>query len=219
MLDAGERFGAGGAGRGERVLVEFVSANPTGPLVAASGRHAAYGDALARVLAHHGHDVSREYYFNDAGSQIRLLGESVQARARGEAVPEGGYQGDYVAELAVVDRRRGGDVGAPRRRLRRSSCCWPRSRARSSATASTSTSSSPSGCCTRARPATWTSALEIVAAAGPQLRVRGRAVAAHDHRSATRRTGCCAAPTARRPTSPAISPTCWRSASAGSTCS
>jgi arginyl-tRNA synthetase len=100
VLEAGERFGAGGAGEGERVLVEFVSANPTGPLVAASGRHAAYGDALSRVLAHHGHQVSREYYFNDAGSQIRLLGESVQARARGEAVPEGGYQGDYVAGLA-----------------------------------------------------------------------------------------------------------------------
>jgi arginyl-tRNA synthetase len=82
------------------VLVEFVSANPTGPLVAASGRHAAYGDALARILSHYGHDVWREYYFNDAGTQIQLLGESVQARARGEEVPEGGYQGDYVRELA-----------------------------------------------------------------------------------------------------------------------
>jgi arginyl-tRNA synthetase len=101
VLDAGERFGAGGAGDGERVLVEFVSANPTGPLVAASGRHAAYGDALSRVLMHHGHQVSREYYFNDAGGQIRRLGESVVARARGEAVPEDGYQGEYVAELAA----------------------------------------------------------------------------------------------------------------------
>jgi arginyl-tRNA synthetase len=100
VLEAGERFGAGGADPGVRILVEFVSANPTGPLVAASGRHAAYGDALSRILAHHGHQVWREYYFNDAGSQIRLLGESVQARARGEAVPEGGYQGDYIAELA-----------------------------------------------------------------------------------------------------------------------
>jgi arginyl-tRNA synthetase len=99
VIAAGERFGAGGALPGVRVLVEFVSANPTGPLVAASGRHAAFGDALSRVLTHHGHQVSREYYFNDAGSQIRLLGESVQARARGEAVPEGGYQGDYVAGL------------------------------------------------------------------------------------------------------------------------
>jgi arginyl-tRNA synthetase len=69
-------------------------------VVAPSARHAAYGDALARILEHHGHSVSREYYFNDAGSQIRLLGESVQARARGEEVPEGGYQGAYVAELA-----------------------------------------------------------------------------------------------------------------------
>src|SRR5581483_5749635 len=74
--------------------------NPTGPLVAASGRHAAYGDSLARILEFHGHSVDREYYFNDAGNQIRLLGESVRARARGEEVPEGGYQGDYVADLA-----------------------------------------------------------------------------------------------------------------------
>ena len=101
MLAAGDRFGAGGADPAERVLVEFVSANPTGPLVAASGRHAAYGDALARILSHHGHTVSREYYFNDAGNQIRLLGASVRARARGEEVPEGGYQGDYVMELAA----------------------------------------------------------------------------------------------------------------------
>ncbi len=101
VLAAGERFGAGGDPTPERVLIEFVSANPTGPLVAASGRHAAYGDALARILAHYGNTVWREYYFNDAGNQIRLLGESVQARARGEEVPEGGYQGDYVAELAA----------------------------------------------------------------------------------------------------------------------
>jgi arginyl-tRNA synthetase len=101
VLEAGERFGAGGAEKPERVLIEFVSANPTGPLVAASGRHAAYGDALARILQHHGHSVSREYYFNDAGNQIRLLGASVKARARGEEVPEGGYQGEYVAELAA----------------------------------------------------------------------------------------------------------------------
>jgi len=100
MLRAGDRFGAGGADPIERIVIEFVSANPTGPLVAASGRHAAYGDALARILAQHGHTVWREYYFNDAGNQIRLLGESVRARARGEEVPEGGYQGEYVAELA-----------------------------------------------------------------------------------------------------------------------
>jgi arginyl-tRNA synthetase len=100
ILDAGDRYGAGAADPPLRVQVEFVSANPTGPLVAASGRHAAYGDSLARILEHHGHDVWREYYVNDAGSQVRLLGQSVQARARAEAVPEGGYQGDYVAQLA-----------------------------------------------------------------------------------------------------------------------
>jgi arginyl-tRNA synthetase len=101
VLEAGEGFGGGGADPAERISVEFVSANPTGPLVAASGRHAAYGDALARILEHHGHSVEREYYFNDAGNQIRLLGASVQARARGLEVPEGGYQGSYVADLAA----------------------------------------------------------------------------------------------------------------------
>jgi len=101
ILAAGDRLGAGGADPAERILTEFVSANPTGPLVAASGRHAAYGDALARILEYQGNEVSREYYFNDAGGQIRLLGESVKARARGEEVPEGGYQGDYIVDLAA----------------------------------------------------------------------------------------------------------------------
>jgi arginyl-tRNA synthetase len=100
VLELGDGFGAGQAASPERILVEFVSANPTGPLVAASGRHAAYGDALARILRFHGHHVEREYYFNDAGAQVRLLGESVRARAQGEPVPEGGYEGDYVLELA-----------------------------------------------------------------------------------------------------------------------
>jgi arginyl-tRNA synthetase len=101
VLAAGEAFGAGRPETRERVLVEFVSANPTGPLTAASGRHAAYGDSLARVLAFLGHDVQREYYFNDGGSQMRRLGESIRVRARGEEVPEDGYQGDYVRELAA----------------------------------------------------------------------------------------------------------------------
>jgi arginyl-tRNA synthetase len=100
VLAAGDLFGSGGAHPVERILIEFVSANPTGPLVAASGRHAAYGDGLARILEHHGNEVSREYYFNDAGGQIRLLGESVQARARGQEPPDGGYQGDYIVDVA-----------------------------------------------------------------------------------------------------------------------
>jgi arginyl-tRNA synthetase len=100
LLAAGEAFGAGTPDQPEKVLIEFVSANPTGPLTAASGRHAAYGDALARILELAGHAVSREYYFNDSGSQIDRLGESILARAKGEAVPEDGYQGDYVDALA-----------------------------------------------------------------------------------------------------------------------
>ena len=100
ILDAGEGFGGGIAAHPERVIVEFVSANPTGPLTAAGGRHAAYGDSVARILAFAGHGVEREYYVNDAGGQVRRFAESIAARMRGEPVPEGGYEGDYVAELA-----------------------------------------------------------------------------------------------------------------------
>src|SRR4051794_7960068 len=96
-----ERWGALTPETRERVNVEYVSANPTGPLTAASARHAAYGDALARMLQLAGHEVSREYYFNNAGSQVERLGASVRARARHEPVPEDGYQGDYVADLAA----------------------------------------------------------------------------------------------------------------------
>ena len=99
MLNA-EDWGRGTPSKPERVIIEFVSANPTGPLTAASGRHAAYGDAIGRLLELSGHSVVREYYFNNAGSQVDRLGASVRARARHEPVPEDGYQGDYVAELA-----------------------------------------------------------------------------------------------------------------------
>ena len=100
-LAAGEEFGAGAAEEPERILVEFVSANPTGPMHVGHARNAAYGDALARMLALQGHDVEREFYVNDAGSQVRKLGESIQALARGEPVPEDGYKGDYVLALAA----------------------------------------------------------------------------------------------------------------------
>ncbi|HEY2768070.1 MAG TPA: arginine--tRNA ligase [Solirubrobacteraceae bacterium] len=101
VLAAGEGFGVGGAARPERILVEFVSANPTGPMHVGHARNAAYGDALARLLAIHGHEVTREFYVNDAGSQIRKLGESIAALAKGEPVPEDGYRGDYVEPLAA----------------------------------------------------------------------------------------------------------------------
>jgi arginyl-tRNA synthetase len=100
VLRAGDDFAARGAPARERVLVEFVSANPTGPLHVGHARNAAYGDALARVLALHGHDVQREFYVNDAGTQILKLGQSIQALARGEQVPADGYRGDYVRDLA-----------------------------------------------------------------------------------------------------------------------
>ena len=88
-------------GHGERVQVEFISANPTGPIHVGNGWWGSYGDALARVLARSGHVVSREYYVNDTGGQIRTLGASLRARARGTEVPEGGYQGQYVTDLAA----------------------------------------------------------------------------------------------------------------------
>jgi arginyl-tRNA synthetase len=100
VLAAGDAYGADTAIEPERINIEFVSANPTGPMTAASARHAAFGDALARVLEFAGHDVGREYYFNDQGSQITRLAESIRARARGEEVPADGYKGDYVADLA-----------------------------------------------------------------------------------------------------------------------
>ncbi|HKJ35353.1 MAG TPA: arginine--tRNA ligase [Solirubrobacterales bacterium] len=107
--EAGADFGSDvAADRAQRVLVEFVSANPTGPATVASGRHAAYGDSLARILSFAGHAVEREYYMNDAGEQIRKFGESIGARAAGGEVPEGGYEGDYVAELG--DELSGGGI-------------------------------------------------------------------------------------------------------------
>ncbi|HET7857468.1 MAG TPA: arginine--tRNA ligase [Gaiellaceae bacterium] len=100
ILEAGESYGAGFAEPRERVQVEMVSANPTGPITVASARNAAYGDSVARLLEHAGHRVEREYYVNDAGAQTELFRASVEARRRGEEPPEGGYVGDYVAELA-----------------------------------------------------------------------------------------------------------------------
>jgi arginyl-tRNA synthetase len=106
-LAAGEAYG-----RGERtagtVNVEFVSANPTGPITVASGRHAAYGDSLCRILELAGHEVEREFYVNDRGSQIERFAASIRARGRGHEPPEDGYKGSYVQTLA----ERVGDVEA-----------------------------------------------------------------------------------------------------------
>ncbi len=102
VLAAADSYGAGGVETPEHILIEFVSANPTGPMHVGHARNAAYGDALARLLAFYGHRVEREFYVNDAGSQVRKLGESVLALARGEEVAQDGYRGDYVARLVQL---------------------------------------------------------------------------------------------------------------------
>jgi arginyl-tRNA synthetase len=102
ILDAGDTFGAGSAETRERAQVEMVSANPTGPLTVAHARNAAYGDSVARLLEVAGHEVEREYYYNDAGAQMERFYASVEAVRRGEAPPEDGYQGAYVHELAAL---------------------------------------------------------------------------------------------------------------------
>jgi arginyl-tRNA synthetase len=95
-----EEYARPDVGHGERVQVEFISANPTGPIHVGNGWWGSYGDALARVLARAGYQVSREYYVNDTGGQIRTLGESLLARKAGREVPDGGYSGEYVTDLA-----------------------------------------------------------------------------------------------------------------------
>src|SRR5439155_24728291 len=100
ILAAGGDYGAATAPASERVQVELVSANPTGPLTVASARNGAYGDSVARLLAFAGHKVEREFYVNDLGAQVELFRASVEARANGEEPPEGGYAGEYVAEVA-----------------------------------------------------------------------------------------------------------------------
>lgn len=99
VLDDRE-FGGNVAEHRERINLEFPSANPTGPMHIGHGRNAAYGDALGRVLAFAGHEVSREYYSNDYGTQVERFGASIAARARGDELPEDGYQGAYVNEIA-----------------------------------------------------------------------------------------------------------------------
>ncbi len=114
ILRAGADYGRSDEGAGRRIMVEFVSANPTGPLHLGHGRQAALGDAIASLLEWSGWRVHREFYFNDAGAQIDRLAESVWARCRQRSgrdarIPEGGYHGEYVTDIAAafLEERRG----------------------------------------------------------------------------------------------------------------
>jgi arginyl-tRNA synthetase len=105
LLDMGNEFGKGSDNSGVKALVEFVSANPTGPLTVGHGRNAVLGDTVARLLEWTGAEVQREYYFNNAGRQMRVLGQSVQARylqqlGKKADLPEGGYEGEYIVDIA-----------------------------------------------------------------------------------------------------------------------
>ena len=106
ILKEGAEYGKGKTGAGKKVMVEFVSANPTGPLHVGHGRQGALGDALSSLLEAQGYDVTREFYYNDAGVQIGNLALSVQARAKGfkpgdAEWPEAAYNGDYIADIAA----------------------------------------------------------------------------------------------------------------------
>jgi arginyl-tRNA synthetase len=100
ILNAQNEYGKGAALAGIKVNLEFISANPTGPLHLGHTRWAAVGDALGRVLSAAGAQVTREFYINDRGNQMDLFGQSVEAVALGNAVPENGYQGEYIKDLA-----------------------------------------------------------------------------------------------------------------------
>ena len=107
IMEQSKSFGRGHSGLDKRANVEFVSANPTGPLTIGHGRNAVLGDTVSNILEWQGYDVTREYYFNDAGRQMRILGESVEARyneilGKKFSFPEYGYQGEYIKEIAQI---------------------------------------------------------------------------------------------------------------------
>jgi arginyl-tRNA synthetase len=109
VVAQGDRYGHGGTLAGEKINLEFVSANPTGPLHAGGARWVAVGDALANLLASQGAEVHREYYLNDAGNQLDTFAASLIARYRSELPPEGGYQGEYLVDMATELRTVLGD--------------------------------------------------------------------------------------------------------------
>jgi arginyl-tRNA synthetase len=112
VVNAGAAYGTNDTLTGQKINLEFVSANPTGPIHLGGTRWAAVGDSLARILAACGADVAREYYFNDHGAQIDRFARSLLSRARGEGTPEDGYGGQYIDDIAaqvVADARAAAD--------------------------------------------------------------------------------------------------------------
>jgi len=195
LADA-DAFGRGNRGGGREVLVEFVSANPTGPLHVGHGRQGALGDALSALLDADGWRVTREFYYNDAGAQIDNLARSVQARARGlepddPRFPVDGYRGEYIRDIAADYLS--GRASRPNR--------WKRCAAPATPTISKRSAASPSPICATSRTSTCArSACASIAITSsrrctptvacrrwstrcvgrPHLRGRGRAVVAHD---------------------------------------
>ncbi len=107
VVNAGAEWGRGALGQGRTVQVEFVSSNPTGPMLFSHARGAVVGDVIARILEAAGYSVQREYYVNDYGKQVRLFGDSISARMQGRPPPEGGYSGEYITEIAGQARASG----------------------------------------------------------------------------------------------------------------
>jgi arginyl-tRNA synthetase len=118
IVEAGAAFGSNTSQRGNTINLEFVSANPTGPLHIGHTRWAALGDAIARLLLASDATLVREFYINDAGAQMERFGRSVLAAVRGEEIPEDGYAGDYIQDLGA----RSGPGGAARRHDRARVC-------------------------------------------------------------------------------------------------
>ncbi|MBO7543841.1 arginine--tRNA ligase [bacterium] len=114
LFNSGEKIGLSDIGKGRTVNVEYVSANPTGPLTVGHGRNAAVGDVISRLFAAVGYDVTKEYYFNDAGNQMNVLARSVRCRYRqllgsDEQLEENGYQGEYIVDIAKEIQKDFGD--------------------------------------------------------------------------------------------------------------
>ena len=122
IIASADTYGRTDTGKGKNANVEFVSANPTGPLTVGHGRQAVLGDTIANILEWHHYDVTREYYYNDAGRQMRILGQSVTARYLDQVgqegdFPEDGYEGDYIKTIAKEILERHGDSLSPEDRI------------------------------------------------------------------------------------------------------